>query len=46
MSGMNYKCDRFRDGINDEVDEKYMKLGCDKIEIVKEFPYLVVMLGE
>ena len=44
MSEMNYECGRCRDGIND--DKKYVKLICDKVEIVKEFRYMGDMLGK
>ena len=37
---MHFKCGRCRDGINDEEDERYVKLGGDDVEIFKESCYL------
>ena len=41
----NCKCDRCERGSDDEEVKKYMQLGCDEIEIVKEFCYLGDMVG-
>ena len=46
MSGMNYKCAKYKGKINNKEDEKHMKLKCDAIETVKDFYYLGAMLGK
>ena len=45
INGINYECGKCRNGVNDEK-EKCVKLGRDEIEIVKEFCYLIDMLGK
>ena len=42
---INHEQGRWRNGINDEEDKKYTKLGYHDIEIVKEFCCLGDMLG-
>ena len=42
---MNYECDRCKGLTNDEEDMKYVKLGRDEIEVIKEFCYLGDMIG-
>ena len=35
MSGMNYNYGKCKDGVNDVENEKYVTLGCDKIETIR-----------
>ena len=43
---INYGCGMCKNGVNDVEDKKYVKLGCDKIKIVKEFFYWGDVLGK